>query len=66
MGQVVSYPLEGWRSLNSYVPPDPKNEYYYARIPEMLDQAGDKYVLLTCHFTLFERLHMLHCMYRRL
>jgi uroporphyrinogen decarboxylase len=60
MGQVVSHPLEDWGKLAAYQPPDPRNPFYFARIEDGIRDAGDRYVVLTSHFTLFERLHMLH------
>jgi hypothetical protein len=60
MGQVRIHPLKDWSQLKDYEPPDPDDSFYYERIPETLDRAGDKYVVLTCHFNLIERLHMLH------
>ena len=60
MGQVVGHPLEDWSALPSYKPPDPRNPFYFKRIDEEIRDANDKYVVLTSHFNLFERLHMLH------
>jgi hypothetical protein len=60
MGQVVRHPLADWDRLPSYQPPDPKDRFYYERIPEIIAVARDRYVVVTCHFTLIERLHMLH------
>lgn len=60
MGQVVGHPLEDWRRLDTYQPPDPRNPFYFARIEGDIQDAGDRYVVITSHFTLFERLHMLH------
>lgn len=60
MGQVVHHPLEDWAKLDTYRPPDPREPYYYERLPEIIDEAGDRYVVVTSHFTLIERLHMLH------
>ena len=59
MGQVVGQPLEDWSKLDSYRPPDPRNPFYFARIENEIADAGDRYVVLTSHFALFERLHML-------
>jgi len=60
MGQVVKGPLEDdWNRLDSYRPPDPRNPFYFERIEKEIRNAGDKYVVLTSHFNLFERLHML-------
>ncbi|UCD27620.1 MAG: hypothetical protein JSV03_10950 [Planctomycetota bacterium] len=59
MGQVVEYPLADWSALDRYKPPDPANPYYFERIGPLLDEAWDRYVVVTCHFNLIERLHML-------
>jgi hypothetical protein len=60
MGQVVGHPLEDWGKLATYRPPDPRKPFYFARIEEGIKDAGERYVVLTSHFNLFERLHMLH------
>jgi uroporphyrinogen decarboxylase len=60
MGQVVYHPLEDWRQLDSYRPPDPRDPFYFERIDNVISQAGDRYVVVACHFNLIERLHMLH------
>jgi uroporphyrinogen decarboxylase len=60
MGQVVHHPLEDWGKLDSYCPPDPRDPFYFNRIEERLAEAQDRYVAVTCHFNLIERLHMLH------
>ena len=60
MGQVVDHPLEDWSKLGAYRPPDPRDPFYFERIEGVISQAGDRYVALSCHFNLFERLHMLH------
>jgi hypothetical protein len=60
MGQVVHHPLESWDRLPGFHPPDAKDPYYFERLPEAIAQAEDRYVVVTCHFTLMERLHMLH------
>jgi uroporphyrinogen-III decarboxylase len=59
MGQVVGHPLADWSALESYRPPDPRNPFYFERIEPLLDEAGDRYVAVTSHFNLIERLHML-------
>jgi len=66
MGQVVRHPLEDWSALDSYRPPDPRNPFYYDRIEESLSEAGDRYRVVTCHFNLVERLHMLRGFVRTL
>lgn len=60
MGQVTGYPLADWSALKTYRPPNPRNPFYFARIEEELAKAGDRYVVVTSHFALLERLHMLH------
>jgi uroporphyrinogen-III decarboxylase len=59
MGQVVGHPLEEWSKLSTYTPPDPRNPFYFQRIENEIREAAKRYVVLTSHFTLFERLHML-------
>lgn len=60
MGQVKSGPLEDWSKLDSYIPPDPADPFYFERVDREIAEAKDRYVCLTSHFNLFERLHMLH------
>ena len=60
MGQVVRGPLEDWSRLDSYRPPNPKDPFYFERVEKDIAAAGDRYVCLTSHFNLIERLHMLH------
>lgn len=60
MGQVVFHPLKDWAKLKTYTPPNPRDPFYFARIEEQISQAEDKFVVITCHFNLIERLHMLH------
>ncbi len=60
MGQVVGHPLADWDALSSYHPPNPRIRFYFERIEDEIKDAGDRYVVLTSHFNLFERLHMLH------
>jgi hypothetical protein len=60
MGQVVGHPLEDWRGLDAYRLPNPRNPFYFARVEDDIQDAGGRYVVITSHFTLFERLHMLH------
>jgi uroporphyrinogen decarboxylase len=59
MGQVVDHPLADWAALARFRPPDPENPFYFDRIAPELDKAGDRYVAVTSHFNLIERLHML-------
>ena len=60
MGQVVGHPLEDWGKLSTFKPPNPRNPFYFARIEDGIKDAGHRYVVITTHFNLFERLHMLH------
>ncbi|MHB9029773.1 MAG: uroporphyrinogen decarboxylase family protein [Candidatus Latescibacterota bacterium] len=60
MGQVVKGPLEEWSALDSYLPPNPCDPFYFERAEKEIANAGDRYVCLTSHFNLLERLHMLH------
>jgi len=59
MGQVVEHPLADWSAFDGYHPPNPKNPFYFERVGPLLEQAEDRYVALTCHFNLIERLYML-------
>lgn len=59
MGQVTACPLADWSALDAFRPPDPRNPFYYERLPPLLDAAGDRYVCLTAHSLLFSRLHKL-------
>jgi hypothetical protein len=59
IGQVTDCPLAEWSALKSYRPPDPRNPFYYERLGPLLDEAGDRYVVVTAHGLLFSRLHRL-------
>jgi uroporphyrinogen-III decarboxylase len=59
MGQVVRHPLDDWSKLDAYRPPDPRDPFYYQRLEDEMSEAGDRYVVVTSHFNLIERLHML-------
>jgi len=60
MGQVVHHPLADWSRLDAYRPPNPRDPFYFERLDGDLAEAADRYVVVTCHFNLIERLHMLH------
>jgi len=60
MGQVKHFPLDDWSKLDSYSPPNPRDPFYFERLDDTMKDAGDRYVVVTSHFHLFERLHMLH------
>jgi len=59
-GQVVEHPIEDWGKLDAYRPPNPRDPFYFERIEADLADAGDRYVMVTSHFNLIERLHFLH------
>lgn len=60
MGRVLHGPLEeGWEALDRFRPPDPTDDFYFRAVERDIASAGDRYVCLTSHFTLLERLHML-------
>ncbi len=60
MGQVVYHPLLDWSALGAYRPPNPRDSWYFERLAGEMARAGDRYVCVTSHFNLFERVHMLH------
>jgi len=59
MGQPKGHPLTSWDLLDEINFPDPDDDWRYGAIEEALAQAGDRYVLIGCGFTLFERMHYL-------
>ena len=59
MGQVVGHPLADPSALDHYRPPDGRDPFYFERIEPALAEAGGRYVAVTSHFNLIERLHML-------
>jgi uroporphyrinogen decarboxylase len=59
MGQVVEHPLADWSALDRFRPPDPRNPFYFERLEPLLADARGRYVVVTAHFNLIERLHML-------
>lgn len=60
MGQVVEHPLTELSALASYRPPNPVDSFYFARLQEEIAAYPQKYCLVTSHFGIFERMHMLH------
>lgn len=60
MGHVIYNPLEDWSNLKTYKPPNPRDDFYFERIEEGIKDAEDRYVVITSHFNLLERLEMLH------
>ena len=59
MGLVHGHPLENWASLDTYTPPNPRDPYYFERLEGEMAGAEDRYVVVTTHFNLIERLEML-------
>lgn len=59
MGQPKGHPLARWEQLAEFPFPDPHDPARYAHIEEALCHAGDKYVMIGCGFTFFERMHYL-------
>jgi uroporphyrinogen decarboxylase len=59
MGQVVEHPLADWSALEPFRPPEPTNPFYFERLEPLVAAARDRYVVVTAHFNLIERLHML-------
>ncbi|MFP4027048.1 MAG: uroporphyrinogen decarboxylase family protein [Candidatus Brocadiia bacterium] len=59
MGQVKGHPLEDWRELENYLAPDPHIPSRFRDTEEQLQEAGEKYVVIGCGFTLFERMYYL-------
>jgi uroporphyrinogen decarboxylase len=60
MGQVVGHPLEDWGTLSTFRPPDPRDDFYFETMEDVLSEARGRYVMVTSRCTLLERLHMLH------
>jgi hypothetical protein len=59
MGYIVEHPLREWEEMETYVFPDPDDESRYSDIAELLEKAGDRYVLVYKHSLLFERMWFL-------
>ena len=58
--KAESYPLqEGYEQLNNYSFPDPRLSSRFDQVDLRLKNRGDRYVLASVWFTLFERLWML-------
>ena len=56
IGQVTVHPLADWADLDHFRPPNPRNPFYYERLGPLIDEAGDRYVVITAHGLLFSRL----------
>jgi len=59
MGQPKGHPLTSWELLDEINFPDPDDDWRYGAIEEALANADDRYVMIGCGFTLFERMHYL-------
>lgn len=61
MGQPKGHPLADWSHWDQIHFPDPHDPARYDRIEEALQraEAEDKYVVVGCGFTFFERMHYL-------
>ncbi len=62
MGQPLGHNLTSWELLDEIPWPDPHDENRYAAIEGQLAGAGDKYVMVGCGFTFFERMHYMRGM----
>ena len=62
MGQPHGHNLTSWDLLDEIPWPDPHDDCRFAAIEEQLQHADDKYVMVGCGFTFFERMHYLRGM----
>lgn len=62
MGQPHGHNLTSWDLLDEVPFPDPHDDNRYAAIEPRLAEAGDKYVMVGCGFTFFERMHYMRGM----
>ena len=62
MGQPIGHNLTSWDLLDEIPWPDPRDENRYATVEDQLPSAGDKYVMVGCGFTFFERMHYMRGM----
>lgn len=62
MGQPQGHNLTSWDLLDEIPWPDPHDDNRFATVDEQLRNAGDKYVMVGCGFTFFERMHYLRGM----
>lgn len=59
MGQPLGHNLESLDAIADIPWPDPHDDHRYALIEGQLEGAGEKYVMVGCGFTFFERMHYL-------
>ncbi|MGQ9730399.1 MAG: uroporphyrinogen decarboxylase family protein [Candidatus Zipacnadales bacterium] len=62
MGQPKGHNLRSLEALDDVPWPDPHDDHRFTTIEEQLVNAGEKYVLVGCGFTFFERMHYLRGM----
>ncbi|HUU53821.1 MAG TPA: uroporphyrinogen decarboxylase family protein [Armatimonadota bacterium] len=62
MGQPKGHPLVSLDRMDEVAWPDPHDDARYDPTARDLAGAGGKYVLASCSFTFFERMHFLHGM----
>jgi uroporphyrinogen-III decarboxylase len=62
MGQPRGHTLTDYSLMESWPWPDAHDPSRYEHIESALAQAGDRYVIVGCGFTLFERMHYLRGM----
>lgn len=62
MGQPLGHNLPSLDALEEIHWPNPHDDHRFEAIPARLEQAGDKYVMVGCGFTFFERMHYLRGM----
>jgi len=62
MGQPHGHNLTSLDALDEINWPDPHDDHRFGAIEEQLSAAGDRYVIIGCGFTFFERMHYLRGM----
>jgi len=62
MGQPKGHNLTSWDMLDEIPWPDPSDDHRYETAEDQLAGAGDKYVIVGCGFTFWERMHYLRGM----
>ena len=60
LGIVKGHPLQDLDKLKTYKFPDPKLKNRFDSISEQIKKGGDKYILISSYYTLFERMYFLH------
>jgi len=62
MGQPKGHPLSSLDRMDEICWPDPTDDARYETVAHRLAGTGDKYVIVGCGFTFFERMHFLRGM----